>query len=138
MDAVLGFRQHSFTRKALLKKVMDGQLDGFIGLRGGRETKQDKLSKLFSFVPQRSRVGLHEIGDATRMQIESLYEARDAPRVLQKYSERQYTLTKRYADYDNAGLLVMSSELFRWLVKERGLDGFDVVHFLAYRWVRLA
>ena len=132
-DTVLGFPFTRIRSRNIVKKIMDGDLEGFIGLRGGRETYEDKVSRLFSFIPQRCKVREEEVGQVTKTQMQHLYGDK-AKKELQKHLNKFFTLTKSYCDYQTGGLTVMSTTLFKWLVEKRGLAEFEVVHFLAYRY----
>ena len=132
-DSVLGFPFREISSKYLLKQILSGELTGFVGFEGGREkTPKDKVGSLFSFICQRSRVKESEIGELTKLQLRSQY-GKQAPLMLKKYLSQYFTLTKSYADYQSAGLLVMNTRLFSWLVRERGMHDFRIRHFLAYR-----
>ena len=134
-DAVLGCgRRTTWYGSELAAAICAGSAHGFVAVAGGRESARDKVSHLFSFVPQRSTVGPEEIGDATRRQIETLYGpgSEKAAAVLDDYTKRTFTLTKSYADLGRGGVLVMSTTLFRWLVQHRNFCDFEIRHFLAY------
>ena len=133
-DAVLGSDKAAWGSDELVKAIVEEEVHGFVAVAGGRETVRDKVSHLFSFVPQRSTVSADEVGEATRRQIDALYGpgSAKAASVLEDYTQRAFTLTKSYADLRGAGVLVMSTTLFRWLLQHRAFSGFEIRHFLAY------
>lgn len=131
--SVLGFPRKTYSEDLFLSEVLMGNLTGFVALEGGEETAEDKVSTLFSFVPQRSCVPESEMGSHTRKEIELAAPPGEHQRYLKKYANTPYTLTKHYADTEKMGPLVMSTTLFSWLVRERGFRRYKVLHFLAYR-----
>ena len=132
IDSVLGFKTNTFTQKTALEGIMSGEIEGFVGVQGGSETADDKVSKLFSFVPQRGKVRESEIGRVTRSQLEALHGEK-ADKAIKNLTGKTYTLTKSYADFENCGVVAMSTWLMRWLVEKRGFSGFKIVHLLRYR-----
>lgn len=116
----------------LVQRILSGSVQGFVVLKNGRETANDKLSHLFSFIPQRARVRESEIGQVTRTQLACLYgdKADSKERAIRN---TYYTMTKSYVDSDSAGVLCMSTTLFSWLYRERKFRHFDIIHFIQYR-----
>ena len=131
---MLGYRFQAIRSNQVVSKILSGELTGFVVFKGGNETKRDKVSRLFSFIPQRCKVRPDEVGKVTRDQISSLYGEENAEKELKKHLNKFFTITKGYADSDSGGVTAMSTTLFRWLVKHRGLRNFEIVHFLAYRY----
>ena len=133
-DAVLGIGRASWRADDLVAAIDAGKAHGFVAVAGGRETARDKVSHLYSFVPQRSTVRRDELGEATLRQVEVLHGAGtpQAERALKNYTSRHFTLTKSYADLEGAGVVVLGTSLFRWLRSARGFRDFELRHFLAY------
>ena len=131
VDYVPGFENRYFTPSSLEAEILNGRVHGFVGVRGGRERANDKVSRLFSFVVQRAQVRKDEIGEVTKRQLRSEYGDR-YEKMLNDYSKRYYTCAKRYADTESAGLLVMTTSYFRFLVQKRSFRGYEIVHFLRY------
>ena len=132
-DSVLGYRFQSIRYEQMVPKILSKELTGFVVFKGGEESKKDKVSRLFSFIPQRCKVKPEEVGQVTKDQIKSLYGEERADKEMRKHLEKFFTLTKSYAD-SSGGVTAMSTSLFRWLIKHRGLKNFRIVHFLAYRY----
>jgi len=110
---------------ALKSAIRSGRATGFVAIVGGSERISDKASRQFSFVAQRSKVSLDEVGEFTRDRI------RDSGRGGRHYEEKSFTLTRRRV-HPSAEPLCMSTAYLKWLMDERGFDGFGVVHFLHY------
>ena len=127
-----GFNFTSIKTKNLLQKIRSRELTGFIAFLGGEETADDKISRLFSFVPQRARINEEELGDVTKNQIRSLY-GDQYEKGKKKYMDTFYTLNKSYADA-SGGVTVMSTTLFSWLLEKRKFANFEIKHFLAYNY----
>ena len=132
VDSILGFQTHTYTQQSALEGIMNGNVEGFVAIEGGRETARDKVSKLFSFVPQRGRVRASEIGAVTRKQLSALHGER-AEKMLRDLCSKSYTLTKSYADFERSGVVAMSTWLLRWLVEKRKFRDFKIAHLLRYR-----
>ena len=123
-----------WTQAGLCKAILAGRIQGFVALEGGRETKNDVASHLFSFLPQRCAIRPEEIGRQTKQHIADADPHRlpeDA--VLRFCQNRCQTMTKRYFDTGNGnGPAVISTHLLAWLIEERGLKHFEIVHFAQY------
>ena len=132
-DSVLGYKFSAIRQKDVFPKIMSEELQGFVVFKNGEECAKDKVSRLFSFIPQRCKVREEEVGQVTKDQMVSLHGKDKADKELKKHINKFFTLTKSYAD-SNGGVTVMSTTLFRWLVEKRQLSNFHIVHFLAYRY----
>lgn len=117
----------------VLRDVLDGRATGFVAVKGGQETSNDKLKHLFAYVPQRAKIKQEELGAVVEEQLKGLYnKPKEAAAKKKALLGRHYTLCKRYADLESAGVLVMSTTLFAWLYKQRRFRDFELVHFLHY------
>lgn len=139
-DSVLGLGTNSFSQRDLVRRIVNSkpnsegnEFGGFVYISGGRETagnfKPSNLdSSAFSFCHQRTVVKEKELGGFTKMQSEMLHERGLAGH--EKYIESCQTVLKK--TFPREGELI-GLDYFRFLVTERGLKDYKILHFLFYR-----
>ena len=141
-ESVLGLKDKSFTQKQLVDKIMQGgynsegnEFGGFVCITGGRETRtdDDMLSQSFGFCHQRVGLSEDEIGGFTKYQAllqNPGAEPREVLEALKKLAAQPRTIVK--TSFNELGE-VLPLDYLRFLIKERGLKGFRIKHFLFYR-----
>ena len=139
-DSVLGLGTTRLSQEQLVKKIVenppnsDGENDfgGFVVLTGGKETRTgDILEGQFGFCHQRTTLSPAQLGPFTRWQATELYGSdAAAAKKLKTLCGQPGTLSRTSF---HAGGETLSLEYFRWLIRERGLEGYKIRHFIFYR-----
>jgi hypothetical protein len=129
-DSVLGSPELNMTVEDLLDRVLTDQekpyLDGFVLLRGGRETVQDQASQCEAgFCLQRYLPEAEELGEFTN------FITKKKGYALEKRCNKgeELTIAKKSFHDEGEG---MSLSFLRFLIKERGLKDFRISHFLFF------
>ena len=126
-----------FTRKyakgvsetRLVADIVSEKVDGFITIEGGEEACKDTPSWAFAFCHTRDHQTVSELGSQARAVFTERFggDSNKGEKMLKKRLEAtQATLTRKHF----SGLNTLSSAFFRFLVKERRLTNFKVVHFM--------
>jgi hypothetical protein len=141
-DALLGFgslsgfdNQEDFVRKMLEAGVNaepGNDFGGFVVVAGGRETLTGDgvLPKQFGFCHQRCRLTPDQLGDFTRMQAIMMHGPKEADKELHRLLANLGTLAK--TGFHEGGEL-LTLDYARFLVRERGLKDFRVLHVMLYK-----
>jgi hypothetical protein len=108
----------------------------FVSIRGGKETSRDAFAANTGLCfqrapPSRSGTG-RELGPYARKICAWTVGETDADSYLRKRSSVPLTLARRSFPSDGQ-VSTMSVEYFRFLVRERGLQGFELVHLIVYQ-----
>jgi len=128
------------TQEALVERLLaepdnaqGGPVGGFLLLRGGRQTDRpdDPVGNDMGYCMQRVGTDRDEVGPFTRWQAGSL--GADPDEVLDRHCQAERTVTRK--SFPDSGELV-GVDLFRWLVRERGLVDYRVAHYVYYRQAR--
>jgi len=141
VDSVLGLDRNKFTQEELVNWIMAAgrnsdpgvDLGGFVTLAGGRETRTGDgvLPGSFGFCHQRCRLEPELFGNFTRLQADLREGANDlGEELLAKMAGNQQTLSR--TSFHRGGETI-SLDYFRFLVRERGLDDYDIKHLVFYR-----
>jgi len=129
------FLRSPFTQETLVSELLSstansdgGRLGGFLLLRGGRLNAVDDN---MGYCLQRLPTHLSEVGCFTRWQASRLSggDEAEATRLLRRYCDNELTVARR--SFPDSGELV-GADLFRWLVREKGLCDYEVKHFIYY------
>ena len=113
----------------LVSDIVAEKVEGFITIEGGEESCKDTASWSFAFCHTRDNQSVSELGSqALSIFAERFGGDKDkGEKMLRKrLSASQATLTRKHF----SGLNTISSAFFRFLVKERRLTNFKVVHFM--------
>lgn len=137
--------ENKISEEDLLEKILhDGnETDGYVVIKGGRETRRDQASLTTGFCLVRDTVSTDELGpsalhlterEVRRRKCESLegFQTRKRKRaldLLKRRGENKFSLLRRGFG-DKTVCLPVSH--FRWLVNERGLRDFELIHFYRY------
>jgi hypothetical protein len=150
LDSVLGFRTKEYSQEGLMAKIMAGgynsegqnSFGGFCTITGGKESRTGDgvIPGSWGFCHQRTTLDLDQLGEFTRMQAEMMVEEAAAKggqsekemakKMLAKQLATEQTVLRR--SFHEKGETI-SLDYLRFLVKERGLTGFKITHFIAYR-----
>ena len=125
----------------MLKHILETEtVNGFVSIIGGVETKIDDAGKVFSFCQQKASVkdprlfgpGFEKL---VRQQVHRNWGEKDqtfqdekVERIMQQVADTEYTLTMKHFERQTC----ISIPYFRWLVRERGLKWFSLVHVYQY------
>jgi hypothetical protein len=126
-------RQQFLDKQKLIQDIAEGKINGFVTLRGGRETKNRNRSRAavngFGFCVQNYAPKPSEISDYTKAQIAEFYglEEEGVEDFLAKQAPRTLNSTTFHSEE------TISTGYLRWLMKERGFVDFTVTHFLWYK-----
>ena len=127
------------TQTRLVRRLLEtpdnakgGVLGGFLLLRGGRLAPSSSAADAnMGYCIQRLPTAREEVGAFTRWQasrIEGGDEAQ-AERLLLRYCSGELTVARR--TFPDSGELV-GADLFRWLVREKGLVDYKIQHYLYF------
>ncbi len=136
-ESLVGFREQEFTESELLSRVLfDEDFGGFCTIRGGFESREDTAAMMHAFLHthQKSR-GVDELGQyaiEVRRQELGLVTATEARKKLERELARRPALTLVRRSYGPDTLTTMSVENLRFLVRERRLTRFRLVHVARY------
>jgi hypothetical protein len=112
---------------------------GFVVIHGGREKKDDLASKSMGFCMQKSSVRATELGEGAHKLAQEVVERELPPERIaaaggleaagkeyleKKCKDARYTMTRKH--FEETICLPLSQ--FRWLVKERHLTDFSLLH----------
>ncbi len=136
-ECLVGFRESTFTESELLRRILfDGDFGGFCTIRGGFESREDTAALMHAFLHTHQRPrGVDELGEyavEVRRQELGLVTSGEARQKLGKEIKRRPALTMVRRSYGPDTLTTMSMENLRFLVKERHLTGFRLVHVARY------
>ena len=136
-DCLVGFRESSFTESELLRRILfDDDFGGFCTIRGGYEAREDTAALMHAFLHTHQRPrGVDELGEyavEVRRQELGLVTSAEARQKLEKELARRPALTMVRRSYGPDTLTTMSMENLRFLVRERHLTGFRLVHAARY------
>jgi hypothetical protein len=137
-------RNQRISQSDLLSKIMDGTAGGFVVLSGGRESVSDEASTVSGFCLQRSCVTPDELGPVAqemasnsaqckqkKNETEEAWQSRRIAagrRLLAMRTRAGHTLLRKSFH----GLIALPTQQFLWMVKERGLKDYELVHFIGY------
>jgi len=101
-------------------------MTGFVTIRGGKETKRGagELPGAFAFCHQRRKVEATSLGPFTQFQASLTPNGMER---LSRMTDNFYTMTAS-SFTDNGETLGIP--YFKWLLQERGLEGFEISHLL--------
>ena len=118
----------------LVEKIMEGEVTGFVTLQRGFEdcSLGCLLEKNFGFCVQKRRPAEEgELSDYTLRQIaarEDLASAEQVKHFVKKTPERTMAARSFFGSEET-----VSTTYFAWLVRERGLFGYKITHFIHYK-----
>lgn len=136
-ECALGFREEEFTESELLRRLLfDEDFGGFVTIRGGFESRDDTAALMHAFLHTNQKPrGVDELGqyavDVRRQEL-GLTSADEARTNLEKELRRKAPLTLVRRSYGPDALTTMSAENLRFLVRERHLTRFRLVHVARY------
>ena len=133
--------QGTVTQKDLMRIIMNTGPDsdpsqsfsGFVCLTGGRESELDGgdnpwIARQFAFCHQRSSLNPEtDLGRFTDYQADLMGDGR---KKLENTLKSEVTLCRK--SFGEEGV-ILGMDYLRFLVRERGLEGFDVKHVIFYR-----
>lgn len=128
------------TEKQMLDHITRGELDGFVTITGGVERVLDAASKDFGFCMARCKPDPSSLGEGfdmlCRQNVADRWPDLGEKELLTKTDEykklkckQDITMTRRNFERP----VTISMAYLRWLIKERGLDFFSILHVYAYR-----
>jgi hypothetical protein len=126
-------RQQQFLKKSVLvRDIVAGKIQGFVTLRGGRESKKKNSTpaqKHFGCCVQNYAPSSREISDYTKSQIAEYYglDEEGVEAFLSKQPSRTLNSTTFHAEE------TISTAYLCWLIKHRGFVDFEITHFLWYK-----
>jgi hypothetical protein len=126
-------RQQQFLKKSVLvRDIVAGKIQGFVTLRGGRESKKKNSTpaqKHFGCCVQNYAPSSREISDYTKSQIAEYYglDEEGVEAFLAKQPSRTLNSTTFHAEE------TISTAYLCWLIKHRGFVDFEITHFLWYK-----
>ena len=126
-------RQQQFLKKSVLvRDIVAGKIQGFVTLRGGRESKKKNSTpaqKHFGCCVQNYAPSSREISDYTKSQIAEYYglDEEGVEAFLAKQASRTLNSTTFHAEE------TISTAYLCWLIKHRGFVDFEITHFLWYK-----
>ena len=146
-ESVLGFPTSSLTVGDLMNRIMYSgnchdnttHMGGFVVITGGEERVKSDREKAFGFCFQRSKVRRDELGPWTLRCAEMLASQKlglppgDAKvvkarnKILDDLLKEPLTLARRSF---GGSTECLSLDFFRWLVRERGLEGIELKHYI--------
>ena len=137
----VSLRSDGISEDEMLKHILHTEtVNGFVSIIGGVETKIDDAGKIFSFCQQRAAVkdpslfgpGFEKL---VRQQVHRNWGERDktfidakVQEVMQEKAQTEYTLTMKHFEKQTC----ISIPYFRWLVRERGLKWYTLMHVYQY------
>ena len=123
--------QKFFDKKRLVEEIAAGTIDGFVTLRGGRETGvgRGRASRSFGFCVQNYAPSADRVSAYTKAQIAEFYGIDEDG--VKAYLERQPARTLNSTTFHSEE--TVSTAYLRWLMRERGFRDFEVTHFLWYK-----
>lgn len=127
------------TLKEYLSKLRSGLcLGSFVVITGGRETAEDKISKMTGFCLSRGGAGsTEELGEGGRILAEQWFDQQNCP-PAQKAAKSEAYLRARIKEKVTLlklgfqGTVCLAARHFLWLVNERKLENFTLEHVLHY------
>jgi hypothetical protein len=125
-------RQQQFLKKSVLvRDIVAGKIQGFVTIRGGRESKRKSgpAQKHFGCCVQNYAPSSRQISDYTKSQIAEYYglDEEGVEAFLAKQAPRTLNSTTFHAEE------TISSAYLCWLIEHRGFVDFDITHFLWYK-----
>jgi hypothetical protein len=117
----------------------DPKLNGFFVIQGGVETKRgsDMTAKgvgerNFGFCSQRCKIKKEDIGPYTQFQLNQIDDAQQQKRgtYFKNFDGKLYTYSRM--DFKRPVSCTMTADYLRFLIKERGLSHFRLLHFIQY------
>jgi hypothetical protein len=133
-STVLNSKRKVLTYDEIMEMVFnheDSDDFGFVLITGGEETADDKLQKLkLGFCLQRDYPKLDRIGAFTRFQNEAANEAGYNYVPLEERCKTKQTFAKMGF---HQGGETLSLPYFKWLVQERKLKNFKILHFVHFK-----
>jgi hypothetical protein len=117
----------SVSEAELVRSVVAGErtYEGFVVIAGGRETARDLPEGTFGFCHQRCRAPV--VGEFTAFQGREMEDLDDAS--MKRSRDNEYTMTRR--SFHDGGETI-STPYLQFLVRERGLVDFRILHFVHY------
>jgi hypothetical protein len=127
-------QQQFLNKGTLVKDIVDGKIDGFVTIRGGRENRganknKKDASSYFGFCVQNYAPRPDQISEYTRHQM-SEYNGVDLDQVdamIAKQPARTLNSTTFHQEE------TISTNYLKWLIKERQFVDFEITHFLWYK-----
>ena len=142
-DSLLGTRRKAFTQDSLVAHILksgynslpNNEFGGFVVISGGRESKTDDgiPPQSWGFCHQRTGLTEGQVGNFTKLQARMQYggDAAKAAGVVRDLAARDGTLVR--TSFSEDGCNVLSMDYFRFLLHERSLVDFRLLHCLWYR-----
>lgn len=119
--------KNGVSERGLVEDILNGNLQGFITIQGGKETSLDPSRLSFAFCQSRGTQDIKELGsEAERLAKERHGELGLAN--LQKRLKEDVTFTRQHYEGSNT----VSTDYFKFLVNQRGLKEYKILHFLHY------
>lgn len=117
-------------------KLMDTEADlsGFVTLSGGKETNVGDVEDDYGFCMQKLVYHSDKVGPYTRAQLISMAgnDPKKLARMLKIYLDPKKAMTTTSKSFASKGVTI-SLEYFKWLVSQRGLVDYKVVHLYLTR-----
>lgn len=128
------------SEKQMLDYITRGEIDGFVTITGGVECVMDAAGDHFGYAMQRNRVDPAELGEGfdllCRQNVRDRWPGLEDDVFEEKVKEyksqkcnQDITMTRR--NFQNT--ITISMRYLKWLIKERGLAHFSLLHVYAYR-----
>ena len=140
-DSHVGFKMNPLTEKELLRRLLTSpSLGGFVVIKGGREKREDTTSSLMGFcLTKHQTKDVSELGKfALRLACQAGDLDPDKPSDRRKARQRleracrTRRLTMCNKSFGDETHSTLSLQQLRFLVRERGLRDFSLVHYLHY------
>lgn len=144
--------ERRISQRDLVADILTGRVDGFVTLEGGKErvpfdeSRGLHPSDLFGFCVQRHRVSRGQVSGYTLGQMRQAGkdllgddDGNPDDNVEGNLSNLEVSVQKQPARTMSSGefhpdnVETLSTSYFRWLLRNRGLSGFKITHFLRYR-----
>ena len=140
-QSVLGAGRREYTQQALVKRILESGFNsvpgngfgGFVTITGGKETRTDDgtILRQFGMCHQRCRRDLNDLGAFSRFQARlKLGGKEEGDAWLKQIFAGKSTMSRN--SFHEMGETI-SLDYFRFLVKERGLKGYRIRHFIFYQ-----
>jgi hypothetical protein len=125
-------RQQQFLKKSVLvRDIVAGTINGFVTLRGGRESRTDDgpAQRNFGCCVQNYAPSTRQISDYTKSQIAEFYGLDEAG--VEEFLTKQPPRTLNSTTFHSEETI--STAYLRWLIEHRGFVDFEITHFLWYK-----
>lgn len=134
-DSILGGSKKEIPVDQLLKRILEDDPDysGFIALQGGAEQIEDVAKMCQGFTLVKTKPTFEALGPLALKIVCQRWgenEEEGKKRLREMCSRSQLTIAKQSLGSEE--VLVWTTGLLRWMIKNRQFGGFQILHFVRY------